>query len=71
VKASNLSGGSKRKLACAMTLLVCPTIEFLDEPTTGLDPVTRRSLQQMVKGLADSSILLTTHRMDEAEALCD
>lgn len=71
VRASNLSGGNKRKLCCALTLLVSPTIEFLDEPTAGVDPVSRRSLFRMVKQLKNSSILLTTHRMDEAEQLCD
>lgn len=48
-KAGNLSGGNKRKLCCAQTLLVCPKVEFLDEPTTGVDPVSRRSLLRMVK----------------------
>lgn len=69
--AKNLSGGNKRKLVCAMSLVACPQIEFLDEPTTGVDPVSRRSLFKMLKGLQDSSMVLTTHRMDEAESLCD
>lgn len=56
---------------CAMSLVSCPTIEFLDEPTTGVDPVSRRSLFKMLKNLSESSIVLTTHRMDEAESLCD
>jgi ATP-binding cassette, subfamily A (ABC1), member 3 len=43
----------------------------LDEPTTGVDPISRRSLFKMLKHLKNSSIMLTTHRMDEAEALCD
>lgn len=47
----NLSGGNKRKLVCAMSLIACPTVEFLDEPTTGVDPVSRRSLFKMLKGL--------------------
>lgn len=54
-----------------MSLIACPWIEFLDEPTTGVDPVSRRSLFKMLKGLNDSSMVLTTHRMDEAESLCD
>ncbi len=70
-RATNLSGGNKRKLSCALTLLVSPSIEFLDEPTSGVDPVSRRSLFKMVKQLKNSSIILTTHRMDEAEQLCD
>lgn len=70
-KAGNLSGGNKRKLSCAQTLMLKPDLEFLDEPTTGVDPVSRRSLLKMVKQLRNSSVLLTTHRMDEAEQLCD
>lgn len=54
-----------------MSLIACPVIEFLDEPTTGVDPVSRRSLFKMLKQLQNSSIVLTTHRMDEAESLCD
>jgi len=54
-----------------MSLIGCPSIEFLDEPTTGVDPVSRRSLFKMLKGLDQSSMVLTTHRMDEAESLCD
>lgn len=54
-----------------MSLVGCPTIEFLDEPTTGVDPVSRRSLFNMLKSLDESALILTTHRMDEAESLCD
>ena len=50
-RSMNLSGGNKRKLICAMSLLGCPQIEFLDEPTTGVDPVSRRSLFKMLKNL--------------------
>jgi ATP-binding cassette subfamily A (ABC1) protein 3 len=67
----NLSGGNKRKLICAMTLIGNPQIEFMDEPTTGVDPVSCRSLFKILKNLEDSSLILTTHRMDEAESLCD
>jgi len=67
----NLSGGNKRKICCAMSLIGCPTLEFLDEPTTGVDPVSRRSLFKMLRNLTESSLILTTHRMDEAESLCD
>jgi len=66
VPAGNLSGGNKRKLSCALTLMLCPQIEFLDEPTTGVDPVSRRALFRVVRQLSDSGIVLTTHRMDEA-----
>lgn len=71
VRCKNLSGGNKRKLSVAMTMLVVPKIEFLDEPTTGVDPVSRRALFKMIKLLENSAILMTTHRMDEAEQLCD
>lgn len=70
-QAGNLSGGNKRKLVCAMSLVACPRVEFLDEPTTGVDPVSRRSLFKMLKNLPDCSLILTTHRMEEAESLCD
>jgi len=69
--AMNLSGGNKRKLCCAMSLILCPKIEFMDEPTTGVDPVSRRALVRMIHRMKKSSIMLTTHRMDEAEQLCD
>ena len=69
--AKNLSGGNKRKLCCAQALMLCPKVLFLDEPTSGVDPVSRRSLNRMVKKMKMASVLLTTHRMDEAEQLCD
>lgn len=54
-----------------MSLILCPSVLFLDEPTTGVDPVARRALIRLIHKLKQSSILLTTHRMDEAEQLCD
>ena len=69
--AMNLSGGNKRKLCCAQAIMLSPRVLFLDEPTTGVDPVSRRSLNRMVKKMKNASVLLTTHRMDEAEQLCD
>jgi ABC-type multidrug transport system ATPase subunit len=48
-RACNLSGGNKRKLCCAISLIANPQIEFLDEPTTGVDPIARRSLFKMLK----------------------
>lgn len=69
--AKNLSGGNKRKLCCAQAIMLNPRVLFLDEPTTGVDPVSRRSLNRMIKKMKMASILLTTHRMDEAEQLCD
>ena len=69
--AMNLSGGNKRKLCCAQAIMLSPRVLFLDEPTTGVDPVSRRSLNRMIKKMKNASVLLTTHRMDEAEQLCD
>jgi ATP-binding cassette subfamily A (ABC1) protein 3 len=69
-KAEAWSGGNKRKLCCAVSLMANPKVEFLDEPTAGVDPIARRSLFKILKHLKHSSILLTTHRMDETEALC-
>ncbi|NUP05390.1 MAG: ABC transporter ATP-binding protein [Polyangiaceae bacterium] len=69
----NLSGGQKQRVAVACALAGDPELLFLDEPTTGLDPQSRRSLWDLVldfKGRG-GSILLTTHYMDEAEKLCD
>lgn len=63
----NLSGGNKRKLCCAQSIMLSPRILFLDEPTCGVDPVSRRALNKMVKRMKNASVLLTTHRMDEAE----
>jgi ABC-2 type transport system ATP-binding protein len=54
-RASELSEGNKRKLSCALTVLVIPSIELLDEPTKGLDPITRRSIYSMIKELKTES----------------
>ncbi|MFN5538711.1 MAG: ABC transporter ATP-binding protein [Candidatus Melainabacteria bacterium] len=68
-----LSGGMKRKLILARSLVASPKFIFLDEPTTGLDPDARQDLWKLVNHLRNEgvSILLTTHYMDEAERLCD
>ncbi|AFY72370.1 ABC-type multidrug transport system, ATPase component [Synechococcus sp. PCC 7502] len=68
-----LSGGMKRRLQIARALLHQPQILFLDEPTVGLDPQTRRRLWEIIKDLKEQgmTILLTTHYMEEAEFLCD
>ncbi|WP_427158708.1 ABC transporter ATP-binding protein [Aliinostoc sp. HNIBRCY26] len=68
-----LSGGMKRRLQIARALLHQPQILFLDEPTVGLDPQTRRRLWEMIRDLNKQgmTILLTTHYMDEVEFLCD
>jgi lipooligosaccharide transport system ATP-binding protein len=73
VPVARLSGGFKRRLAIGLSLLSSPELLILDEPTTGLDPAVRLALWQRVRELraAGTSILLTTHYMDEAERLCD
>jgi len=68
-----LSGGQKQRLLLAMALINKPKILFLDEPTTGLDPQSRRNLWQEVLAVKEqgATILLTTHYMEEAYELCD
>jgi len=68
-----LSGGQKQRLAVATALVADPKILFLDEPTTGLDPQSRRQLWEVIREFQKNggTIVLTTHYMDEAERLCD
>lgn len=68
-----LSGGQRQRLAVATAMVGNPKILFLDEPTTGLDPQSRRQLWDLIRGFQKhgGTVLLTTHYMDEAEKLCD
>ncbi len=72
-QARKLSGGEKRKLGIALSLVGEPNLVFLDEPTTGLDPSARRDLWRIVRGLREGgqTVVLTTHYIEEAEALAD
>jgi ABC-2 type transport system ATP-binding protein len=72
-RVEKLSGGQKQRLAVACALVGKPDLLFLDEPTTGLDPQSRRSLWEVIRGLKKDgrTVVVTTHYMDEAERLCD
>lgn len=71
-KISEYSGGNKRKLSTAVALLGNPSVVYLDEPTTGMDPGAKRNLWNMVQKVRNSgkAIVLTSHSMEECEALC-
>ena len=72
-KFKELSGGQKQRFSICTTLINDPKIIFLDEPTTGLDPQARRNLWELIQTIKSNgtTIMLTTHYMDEAEVLCD
>jgi ABC-2 type transport system ATP-binding protein len=72
-RANKLSGGQKRRLDLALALVGDPELVFLDEPTTGFDPAARRNAWGTVRSLRDlgKTVLLTTHYLDEAQALAD
>ena len=71
----NLSGGNKRKLTFAIAMMNRPTLLLLDEPSTGVDPESRRIMWKNINELSNSghkyNMILTTHSMEEAEILCD
>jgi ABC-2 type transport system ATP-binding protein len=70
----NLSRGQQQKVAIARSMLTAPNLLLMDEPTTGLDPRSKREVQAMVRLVRDDSdatVLLSTHDLEEAEALCD
>ncbi|MBU6307315.1 MAG: ABC transporter ATP-binding protein [Bacteroidetes bacterium] len=72
-KVKELSGGQRQRFSVATTLINRPAVIFLDEPTTGLDPQARRSLWEMIRKINEqgTTVVITTHYMDEAEYLCD
>lgn len=71
-RAKTLSGGWKRRLSIAIGLISKPKILFLDEPTLGLDVIARRELWKIINNMKGKiTIILTTHYLEEAEALCD
>jgi ABC-2 type transport system ATP-binding protein len=72
--AGDMSGGQQQRLAIALALVHDPDVVFLDEPTTGLDPQARRNLWDVIRAVnqkAGKTVVLTTHYLEEAEALCD
>eukprot|EP01015_Nassula_variabilis_P034895 TRINITY_DN866_c0_g1_i9.p1 TRINITY_DN866_c0_g1~~TRINITY_DN866_c0_g1_i9.p1 ORF type:complete len:789 (-),score=85.44 TRINITY_DN866_c0_g1_i9:63-2429(-) len=72
--AGKLSGGSKRKLSVAIALIAAPSIQYFDEPSTGLDPYARRCLWDTITNsmrMKKATVILTTHSMSEAESLCN
>jgi len=74
VPLENLSRGMQQKVAIARALMTAPVALLLDEPTTGLDPVSKREVQDFVlevRETHDTTVILTTHDMQEAERLCD
>lgn len=73
VKAGVLSGGNKRKMCVGMAMIGNPQVNFFDEPSAGVDPISRRFLWKCLTASAKSkntAMVLTTHSMNEAESLC-
>ncbi|EDW77243.2 uncharacterized protein Dwil_GK18193 [Drosophila willistoni] len=73
IQVCHYSGGTKRKLLAAMAMIGAPSLVLLDEPTTGVDPISRRFLWQCIKDFQnlDRTVVLTSHSMDECEELCN
>ena len=70
--AGTLSGGNKRKLSVAIAMMGSPPVMFLDEPSTGMDPVARRFMWEVIERIArTASVILVSHSMEECEALCN
>mmetsp|Transcript_34505 Transcript_34505/g.83455 ORF Transcript_34505/g.83455 Transcript_34505/m.83455 type:complete len:484 (+) Transcript_34505:78-1529(+) len=71
IPAGTYSGGNKRKLSLGLALIGEPSVVFLDEPSSGMDPVSRRFMWDVIEAVAkDCCVILTTHSMEECEALC-
>ena len=71
---TKLSGGNKRKLCTALALIGNPSLQFFDEPSSGMDPLARKGLWRCLKlnkELRDGGVVFTTHSLPEAESLCD
>merc|ERR1712129_62923 len=70
-KAGTYSGGNKRKLSVALAMIGNPPVVFLDEPSTGMDPMARRHMWEFIREtMSGRCVVLTTHSMEECEALC-
>ena len=69
--AGNYSGGNKRKLSVAIALVGEPPVVLLDEPSTGMDVDTKRFMWEVIRSLREQAVILTSHSMEECEALCD
>ncbi len=72
VLAADLSGGNKRKLSFAIAMLASPQVVLLDEPSSGMDPASRKFMHEIISSVKaeDRAVVLTTHSMEEADALC-
>ena len=71
MRVKNLSGGSKRKLCCIMALVTTPRLLLMDEASNGVDPIARKNLYTYLRTLNKTSVILITHRIDEAEKISD